>query len=201
MISKNQRSLPKTVVIMCQVAIGMTSLLWLHQTANLQFTIAVVALALTFLPGRTIREPLLRCAVSCVTAVLLAAHIVFGMQMALYETSLLYDKVMHLIGSGAIAGLLLLAIHGYCSRNHIKLPSWLFAALVFCGTLTAGTLWEIFEFAMDQTGMFYAQRGLQDTMIDLLADAGGAILLVALFAIAHLVKSKTTPLSLELKIE
>ncbi|MFK7854491.1 MAG: hypothetical protein AB8B79_10275 [Granulosicoccus sp.] len=174
----------------------MTGLLWLHQGAMLQFAIAVVALALTFLPGRTIRDPLLRYAFSCVTALLLAAHIVFGMQLGLYETSMLYDKVMHMIGSGAIAGLLLLAIHSYCSRNQVVLSSWHFSVLVFCGTLSAGTLWEIFEFTIDQTGMFYAQRGLQDTMIDLLADAAGAILLLALFAVAHLLKVKTAPLSL-----
>lgn len=180
------------VVIVCQVAIGITGLQWLYHAANLQFVIAVVALALSFLPGRTIRDPLLKCAVSCVTAILLAAHIVFGMQLALYETSLFYDKAMHLIGSGAIAGLLMLAIHNYCSRNHIALPLWLFAALVFCGTLSAGTVWEMFEFAIDQTGMFYAQRGLQDTMVDLLADAGGAALLVMLFAIARIVKTKMT---------
>ncbi len=168
------------LVFVCRVAIALTGLLWLYQGFGLELGVAIGSLVLTFVPGLLFRDPPLRDATSAVTALLVAAHIVFGMLGALYETSLLYDKAMHLLGSGAIAALLLLAAQRYCHRHRITVPLTLLAAIVIGGTLSAGTLWELFEFAIDQTGLFQAQRGLHDTMFDLLADAGGGVLLFML---------------------
>ena len=47
--------------------------------------------------------------------------------------------------------------------------------------MTAGTAWELFEFWVDLTGVFIAQRGLHDTMLDLAADTAGAVLVVVGF--------------------
>jgi len=54
--------------------------------------------------------------------------------------------------------------------------------LVLGLAISAGTLWEVFEFVMNRTGLFYSQRGLHDTMLDLIADAIGAIITLALYA-------------------
>ena len=42
--------------------------------------------------------------------------------------------------------------------------------------------WEIFEFSIDRTGLFQTQRGLADTMLDLIADTVGALMAAATFA-------------------
>lgn len=185
------------LVLGCRVAITLIGGYWLLTGATLQFTVAAVALLLTSLPDLTVRDVPLRIAMSAVTAFLLAAHIVLGMHLAFYETSAYYDKIMHVIGSGAIAGLLMLAVHRYCQLKAITLPTLLSHLLVLCGTLSAGTLWELFEFAIDRTGLFNAQRGLSDTMIDLLADAGGAIAVVTLLLLVDYTSSnRRTQLSL-----
>lgn len=168
-------------VVLCRLTIGVIGLHWLISGDKLRFAVAIVALLLTALPMLFIRDSRLLDASAVVIALLLAAHILLGMQMDLYETSMLYDKAMHVLGLGAIAGLLIAVIHSYCDRYRIKLPLALLAILVFGGTLSIGTLWEFFEFGIDRTGLFNAQRGLHDTMLDLLADAIGAVLATSLF--------------------
>lgn len=178
---KTITTVSEITVVLCRLAIGITGLSWFISGDGLRFSVAIIALLLTVLPMRFIHDSLLRNATAVVISLLLAANIVFGMQYELYETSKLYDKAMHLLGSGAIAGILIVAIHTYCDRCRIKLPLALFAILVSAGTLSLGTLWEFFEFGIDSTGLFNAQRGLHDTMLDLLADAIGAVLAISLF--------------------
>lgn len=166
---------------LCRLVIGITGLNWFIYGNRLNFSVAIIALLLTVLPMRFIGHSLLRNSSTVVTSLLLAAHILLGIQFELYETSKLYDKSMHLIGSAAIAGILIVAIHTYCERCRIKLPLVLFAILPTAGSLSLGTLWEFFEFGLDSTGLFNAQRGLPDTMFDLLADAIGAVLATSMF--------------------
>lgn len=173
-------------VLVCRLAIVATGIAWLFADDRLRFSVACAALLLTTVASALSKTTPLRYAAATVIAVLLAAHIVLGMQFRLYELSSVYDKTMHVVGSGAVSALLIIAARSFCDRERIKLPASLFALLVFSGALSAGTLWEIFEFAIDRTGLFVAQRGLRDTMIDLLADAVGALLALAVYtAVTH----------------
>lgn len=178
------------IVLLCRLAIGVVGLYWLSLYDWLRFTVAVVALLLSLLPVLLIRDLLLRNVTTVLTAILLASHIVVGMQAGLYETSILYDKVVHVLGSSAVAAILLITIQRYCGRLRIKLPLVLVAVLVLGGTLSVGVLWEIFEYAIDTTGLFRSQRGLHDTMIDLIADALGAILTALTFVAIVCVRNK-----------
>ncbi len=179
MIGLNLPGLSGSIVFVCRIALCMCALHWWIERDVLQLSVAIGSLAITLLPRVLIRDQLLGDMSALLTALLLGAHVVFGMFGALYETSSVYDKFMHALGSWAIAGLLMLAVHRYCVKHRINLPVLLTATIVLGGTLSAGTLWEIFEFAIDQTGLFYAQRGLEDTMLDLLADAVGGFILIA----------------------
>jgi len=176
----NSSSVSVATVLVCRAAIGLCVLHWWYEGEVLQLSVGIGALALTLLPKLFIRDPLLQDMTATVVALLLAAHVVLGMSGSLYETSYFYDKFMHAVGSSAIAGLLLLAVHRYCIRHSIELPVVMIAAIVLGGTLSAGTLWEIFEFTIDRTRLFNAQRGLYDTMLDLIADASGGVVLVVL---------------------
>lgn len=167
-------------VVGCQAAVGITAVLWLLKGAALNFTVACIALLLTVVPGRCIADRELRQFAALVVALLVAAHIGLGMYLQFYETSAVYDKLMHAIGSAGIAAVFFGATRSFCHRRHIALPVVLLASLVFAGTVSAGTLWEIFEFGVDRTGLFVAQRSLQDTMIDLIADVLGAVIVLLL---------------------
>ena len=181
----NQRRLhviSVVIVNVCRLIIAVVGLKWLAEDNGLWSIIAAAAFTLTLLPGWLLRSLLLRDATNIVVAILLAAHIMLGMHCALYETSVFYDTWMHALGSGAITVLLIIAALGYCGRHRVELPLMLFTALTVGGTVSAGTLWELFEFAVDLTGLVAAQRGLHDTMLDLLADTAGAVTVAAAFA-------------------
>lgn len=166
----------------CRLAIAATGLHWLATGNGLWAGVAAMALALTVIPVALIRDSQLRDATRAVVAILLAAHVALGMQGALYETSAVYDKWIHLLGSAALAGLGIAATLRYCDGHRVELPLTLLVLIVLAGTLSAGTLWELFEFSIDRTRLFTAQRGLDDTMLDLVADAIGACLVTVMYA-------------------
>jgi hypothetical protein len=54
-------------------------------------------------------------------------------------------------------------------------PPWALAMIAFAVAMALGTIWEIFEFGMDQIfGLNMQKSGLIDTMTDLMVDAAGA---------------------------
>jgi hypothetical protein len=168
------------LVSACQAGMTMTGLAWLG-TGQLTFAIiAAVAVVLSLVSHHVVTNLTLREPVRAVSAVLLGAHVILGMGLGLYDSSSLYDKLMHALGIAAIAVLLILAIRDYCERHRLALPPSLMMWLVLCGAVSAGTAWELFEFTMDLTGLVTSQRGLHDTMLDLAADSlGGAIVVIA----------------------
>ncbi len=163
------------VVIAMRLGIAVVALTWLLTGRPLWFAVGTVSVVLSLCFSAVVEDPALRAAISlCVTA-LLFAHIVFGMQAGLYETSAVYDKMMHLLGCSAIAGIVGWSASGYCKRRRVQLPTALLWALAVGIVISLGTLWEVFEFAIDRTGLFRTQKGLTDTMLDLIADALGAL--------------------------
>jgi len=109
-----------------------------------------------------------------------AAHVILGMAGGLYERSALYDKLVHGALSFAVARFVADALACHIARNGLVLGARLERVVPVLAALALGTLWELFEFAADATGLVVAQRGLADTMLDLAADLAGA---VAAFAI------------------
>jgi hypothetical protein len=106
----------------------------------------------------------------------LAAHVVLGMAGGLYERSLLYDKLVHLAVSFGLARLAAHALSRHAARERLEPGALLERSVPVLAALALGTLWELFEFAADATGLVFAQRGLADTMLDLGANAVGALL-------------------------
>ncbi|WP_164102718.1 hypothetical protein [Candidatus Laterigemmans baculatus] len=99
-----------------------------------------------------------------------------------------WDLLLHTM-SGFLLGLLgFLLVYVLNEKPalglHMK-PGFV-ALFAFMFALGVGTLWEIFEFAMDQAfGLNMQKSGLQDTMGDLIVDAIGA-LVIALIGWSYL---------------
>ena len=97
-----------------------------------------------------------------------------------YERYFWWDAALHAL-SGIILGFVgFLALVAFLSVDQIKQRPKLFAFFAFMFALAAGSIWEIFEFVMDElfdTGM---QISLSDTMWDLIVDALGALFVSAL---------------------
>ena len=164
-----------------RVAIIVTTFQWWLMGNQLWVIVGVTSALITFIPKYLVRDHKLRTFTNLCISALIAAHIVLGMQLGLYESSMLYDKFMHVIGLFAITGLVIAAVSQYCNKNSLVLPSSLLSILVISVSVSAGTLWEVFEFTIDLTGLFQAQRSLSDTMLDLIADTIGALAAMGLF--------------------
>ena len=87
-----------------------------------------------------------------------------------------WDVFLHsgsAVGFGLIGFLIVFGLIGGERNNN---AAWVVAILTFAFAVTIGTIWEIFEFAMDQIfGMNMQKSGLIDTMWDLIVDSLGAL--------------------------
>ncbi|MEX3007117.1 hypothetical protein [Hoeflea sp. TYP-13] len=157
-----------------QLVIIATSFGWLASGNLLWFAVGAVCTILTFVPAMCISDAAIRAATDLCVSALVFAHVFFGMHVGLYETSVVYDKLIHALGCGAIAVIVIAFVSRYCSHRRIDLPVPFLFLFVTGIVVSLGTLWEVFEFAVDRTGLFQSQKGLSDTMLDLMADVLGA---------------------------
>jgi hypothetical protein len=109
------------------------------------------------------------------SALALSAHVVLGMAGGLYERSALYDKAVHAVAGFGAARLAARALARHVEREGLAIGGRLTRWVPALAALALGTLWELFEFGADATGLVVAQRGLADTMLDLAANAAGAL--------------------------
>lgn len=170
------------VVVASRLAIAATCTHWLLDNARLELLVGVCALGLTWAPAAFLRDDILRAPTQSLVAFLLAAHIVLGMALGLYERSSVYDKWVHLVAFGAMTALILLAVTRYCTRHRLAPPFQFIQLFVLTCALSLGTFWELFEFSIDRTGWFTAQRGLHDTMLDLVANLSGVLLVLGSYS-------------------
>lgn len=114
-----------------------------------------------------------------------------------YERFWWWDLVLHgwsgvLLGT---IGFLLVYILNEASGVKIVMSPFFVAFFALCFAVTAGVVWEVFEYLMDlifETNM--QKSGLHDTMGDLIIDTTGA-LIVAINGFFTLRDNKTTPLN------
>lgn len=111
-----------------------------------------------------------------VVVIFVAATLFLGEVFDFYERFWWWDIAMH--GTSAVAfGLIgFVFVFMMFRGDRFAAPHLQLSFLAFCFAMTIGTVWEIFEFGMDQTFGFNMQKsGLQDTMGDLIINAVGAL--------------------------
>ncbi len=88
-----------------------------------------------------------------------------------------YDKVGHFIGSVTVAllGFALVIIVDKFTKIKLTKNSMIFFTIIF--TVAVGAFWEIGEFIIDNIFGIHTQAGLTDTMLDLIFDFLGAVLI------------------------
>lgn len=149
--------------------------LWLRQW-NEAF-VAGFTLGLTFLPmifeeRLGVRLPM---TFGAMIVVFLFATLFLGETGDFYEKYWWWDVVLHsgsAIGFGLIGYVLVFMLF---EGNRFAAPPLALAFLAFSIGVSIGTIWEIFEFAMDGFfGMNMQKSGLVDTMWDLIVNTIGA---------------------------
>ena len=118
------------VDVLMRLAIYSTTTYWLLSGQHLWFGVGLTCSLLSLLPGRLVRDVTLRSLSGLCLSTLLASHVVMGMEAGLYETSSVYDKLMHLLGSGAITALVYSSLSQYCDRERFELPLSLLMVLL-----------------------------------------------------------------------
>ena len=121
------------------------------------------------------------------TAVIfMTASLYLGEVQRFYERFWWWDIVLHasaglLMG---IAGFLLVYLLNESKRVALHMTPGFISLFAFSFSVTIGTLWEIFEFAMDQLfglnmqkAMLSDSSGLTDTMWDMIVNAIGALII------------------------
>ncbi len=114
-----------------------------------------------------------------------------------YDRFWWWDLMLHGV-AGIVLGLIgfgMLYVLFY--GNKIKAKPGLIVFFAFCFAVTLGTIWEIFEFGMDQIFGYNMQKpmllddsGLFDTMFDLIFDVVGA-LIASIWGYFYLKREKT----------
>lgn len=106
----------------------------------------------------------------------LVMHIFFGELLDFHRTVFMFDKVMHIFGTGIICILGFMWIYAIHFLTPVNLTLPLMALFTFMFSMAVGAFWEIAEFAVDQIWTKTSQNGLEDTMWDLIYDSVGGII-------------------------
>ena len=91
-----------------------------------------------------------------------------------------WDIALHTTSGGllGVLGVLLVYVLNQNARIDLHMQPEFVAFFAFCFAVAVGTVWEIFEFAMDQIfGMNMQKSGLNDTMGDLIVNTIGALII------------------------
>jgi hypothetical protein len=157
----------------CRMGILIVCFYWLYSHNYLWATVGALFFAFTLVSRLALQKNNLRIITDASISFLCCTHIFLGMNLGFYENYAFYDKLMHAFGSALLTFLVIAAVVQYCKHKNFILPLSLHFFLVLGISISLGTIWEIFEFTVDQSGLFNAQRGLQDTMLDLVANFAG----------------------------
>jgi len=159
----------------------------LYEALWMNAAIAAAILFLTFLP--TIFASRIQVEIppefEVMTVAFIFVSLFLGETREYYSRFWWWDISLHatsgvLLG---ILGLLLVYVLNETPRIDLHMRPGFVAFFAFCFALSIGTVWEMFEFAMDQLFGMNMQKpmlgdpsGLTDTMFDLVVDAVGAML-------------------------
>lgn len=95
-----------------------------------------------------------------------------------------YDKLTHFVSSVTIAILAFFVAILVEQHGDIRLTNPAVLTFIVTLTLAAGATWEIGEFTADQVFGTNLQQGNTDTMVDLIIDLAGAMIVAAFAAVA-----------------
>lgn len=110
------------------------------------------------------------------TVVFIIASLIFGEVFDVYYRIWWWDMALHASSAVALGMIGFLFIYMLFEGDRFAAPPSAIAFLAFTFALSIGALWEIFEFGVDQSFGTNMQKSANDTMIDLITDAIGAVI-------------------------
>ena len=140
--------------------------------------VSLATLGLSMAPAFLAERLSLKLPVSFVALIVMFvfATLFLGEVLDFYERYWWWDIALH--GASAVTfGMIgFLFVFFLFEGDRFAAPPLALALISFCFAVTIGTLWEIFEFGMDQMfGLNMQKSGLLDTMGDLIVDVLGGL--------------------------
>ncbi len=167
------------IALALQIGIFVVTVSALFQRQWLGVFAGVIILLLTFAPAMIERRLRLALPVefTLVTCVILYASFALGEVRDFYEKIWWWDLAIHGL-SGLMMGIIgFLIIYVFYMTHRVQIAAGWIATITFAMAVCIGTIWEIFEFLMDEfLGLNMQKSGLVDTMTDLMINATGAAL-------------------------
>ncbi|MFQ5735542.1 MAG: hypothetical protein ACE5GY_01595 [Thermodesulfobacteriota bacterium] len=107
-------------------------------------------------------------------------HTFMGEWLDFYQRLGVWDQILHLYGSAVVGLLAFVTVYTlhYTKRLRLTLPLIAFFSIAIA--MAAGGIWEIGEFSVDKLFARHTQDGLDDTMMDLIDDLIGGVVISAL---------------------
>lgn len=184
------RSIHARLTIALQTLIALGLLLSLYERQWMNAAIIAGILLLTMLPALFARglDLYIPPEFELMAIAFIFAALFLGETRGYYGRFWWWDIALHSTSGGllGILGVLLVYVLNQDPRIDLHMQPGFVAFFAFCFALAMGTLWEIFEFSMDQIfgmnmqkPMFDDPSGLTDTMWDLIVVALGALLMSA----------------------
>ena len=173
------RNTSALVLTAIRVLLAIEAVVALWQGVGPAVFVTVMALGLTFLPGMVANRVGLRLPPSFLAAIALfvLATLYLGEVNDFYDRFWWWDLALHFGAAMGFGILGFLMVFMLFQGDRYAAPPWALGVLSFCLAVTAGALWEIFEYAMDTLfGFNMMKSGLPDTMGDLIVDTVGAAL-------------------------
>ncbi|MEK7852128.1 MAG: hypothetical protein AAB275_09615 [Deltaproteobacteria bacterium] len=112
-------------------------------------------------------------------ALALMLDIVFGEGARFYDWVTGWDWMTHFIGTFVIAMFAFSMVYTFHYTGKLRLSLPFIAFFTMMASLAVGALWEIAEFIVDHFG-YNSQKGLNNTMWDLIFDAVGGVAVAVL---------------------
>ncbi len=111
------------------------------------------------------------------TTLFIFASVFLGEALEFYDRFWWWDIALHAFSSIGFGLLGFLFVFMLFEGDRFAAPPSAVAFITFCMAMTIGSIWEIFEFLMDQSfGLNMQKSGLLDTMGDLIINGlGGAV--------------------------
>ncbi len=110
-------------------------------------------------------------------------HTFLGEGLEFYNKYWIWDKLLHVYGSAVIAIIAFVVVYSLHYTRKLRLTLPMIMLVTFSFAMAMGALWEIGEFLVDVTFGKHAQKGLTDTMLDLINDLFGGVIVALLGAI------------------